>query len=201
MSNIMKISRLRMGTDGKGISTLVTFHGCPLQCKYCVNAFCHEESTIRAEYTPQELVEVLSIDEPYFLMTGGGVIFGGGEPLLHADYIRQVCELIAGRWKLRIETCLNVPWEKIEPLLDMIDQWIIDVKESDAAIYKEYTGCDNEQVFRNLTLLTEKVNKEKLLVRIPNIPGYNSPEDVSFTEKWIKDAYGAETETFDYIIL
>ena len=198
---IMKISRLRMGTDGKGITTLVTFHGCPLQCKYCINDFCHEESTIRAEYTPQELVKVLAIDEPYFLMTGGGVTFGGGEPLLQADYIRQVCELIAGRWKLRVETSLNVPWENIEPLLELIDQWIIDVKESDATIYREYTGCDNEQVFQNLTLLAEKVDREKLLVRIPNIPGYNTPQEVAFTEKWVKDAYAVETEVFDYRVL
>ena len=34
---IFAISRLRMGTDGSGITTLVTFMGCPLQCKYCLN--------------------------------------------------------------------------------------------------------------------------------------------------------------------
>lgn len=31
---IMGINRHRMGTDGKGISTLITFYGCPLNCKY-----------------------------------------------------------------------------------------------------------------------------------------------------------------------
>ena len=39
---IFGISRLRMGTDGKGITTLVTFMGCPLKCKYCLNPKCHE---------------------------------------------------------------------------------------------------------------------------------------------------------------
>ena len=39
---IFAISRLRMGTDGSGITTLVTFMGCPLKCKYCLNQKCHE---------------------------------------------------------------------------------------------------------------------------------------------------------------
>ncbi len=90
MSDIMSVSRLRMGTDGKGVTTLVCFHGCPLSCKYCVNDHCHQTDTERADYTPEELISVLSIDEPYFLMTGGGVAFGGGEPLLQAGFIHEV---------------------------------------------------------------------------------------------------------------
>ena len=37
LDEIMSISRLRMGTDGKGVSTLVAFFDCPLKCKYCIN--------------------------------------------------------------------------------------------------------------------------------------------------------------------
>lgn len=35
IGDIMSISRLRMGTDGKGVSTLVAFFDCPLHCIYC----------------------------------------------------------------------------------------------------------------------------------------------------------------------
>ena len=31
------VSRLRMGLDGRGVTTLVTFMGCQLRCKYCLN--------------------------------------------------------------------------------------------------------------------------------------------------------------------
>ena len=34
---LIGISRLRMGTDGHGVTTLVAFHDCPLRCKYCLN--------------------------------------------------------------------------------------------------------------------------------------------------------------------
>lgn len=47
-------------------------------------------------------------------MSGGGIVFGCGEPLLNADYIRQVIELLPGDIPVRIETSLNVPWECVE---------------------------------------------------------------------------------------
>ena len=33
---VIGISRHRLGTDGKGVTTLVALHGCPLRCKYCL---------------------------------------------------------------------------------------------------------------------------------------------------------------------
>ena len=54
MSDIMSISRLRMGTDGKGVTTLVGFYGCPLDCKYCINKHYHDTLTVRGDYTADE---------------------------------------------------------------------------------------------------------------------------------------------------
>ncbi len=70
--DIMTVSRLRMGTDGKGVSTLVTFFGCPLHCKYCINNFCHEadnafDDVPRGAYTPEELFAVLEKDDIFRL--------------------------------------------------------------------------------------------------------------------------------------
>ena len=57
-----------MGTDGSGITTLVTFMGCPLKCKYCINQKCHEPiyeidgKTLRKGImilTPQELYNLV----------------------------------------------------------------------------------------------------------------------------------------------
>jgi len=35
---LIGICRHRLATDGQGVTTLVAFHGCPLRCKYCLNA-------------------------------------------------------------------------------------------------------------------------------------------------------------------
>ena len=136
----MTISRLRMGTDGKGVSTLVAFFGCPLRCKYCINDFCHEDDegwggVPRGSYTPQELMQILVKDDIYYRMSGGRVTFGGGEPLLQSAFIHEVCKLADASWKMRIETSLNVPWRYVEPLINDIDEWIIDIKDMDFHIY------------------------------------------------------------------
>lgn len=206
IGDIMAISRLRMATDGQGGSTLVAFFDCPLKCKYCINNACHKDKyelfgTPRAVYKPEELLEVLKKDEIYYLMTGGGVVFGGGEPLLQSEFIHEVCKLMSSKWKKRIETSLNVPWNSIEPLLDDIDEWIIDIKDIDAAVYKEYTGMDNQKVIDNLIRLGEVIPLERLHIRIPRIPNYNTDKNIDESIRWIKDVLKVEPEIFDYYAL
>ena len=90
---IFGISRHRIGTDGYGIKTLVTFMGCPLKCKYCINDVCHVPLPAEGYgiewLSPQELYDRVKIDNLYFLATNGGITFGGGEPGLYADYIKE----------------------------------------------------------------------------------------------------------------
>lgn len=202
IGDIMAISRLRMATDGQGVSTLVSFFGCPLHCKYCANECCHEHSsfgkTPRAAYKPKELIKVLRKDEIYYLMTGGGIVFGGGEPLLQSEFIHEVCKQADPGWKKRIETSLNIPWNLVESLLDDLDEWIIDIKDTNCFIYEKYTGIDNEKVLSNLFRMRNIVSPEKIHIRVPHIEGFNTPDDVVKSVEWIKDTLHVEPEVFNY---
>lgn len=198
-AEIMGINRHRMGTDGKGISTLITFYGCPLNCKYCLNPQCKNESTPCTYIEPNDLVNLLMVDDIYFQSTGGGIVFGGGEPLLNAEYIKEVCDLVPLQWKIRIETSLNVKWDKIELLLPYIDQWIIDIKDSNTEIYKNYTGVDNLKVYDNVLRLSHKTGKEKLLIRIPKIPNYNTEKNIQESVKLYSNL--GNIDIFNYKIL
>ena len=182
-SEIMSISRLRINTDGEGISTLIGFWGCPLNCLYCLNPQCHRENTDCVCITPKELVDLLSIDDVYFRETKGGVVFGGGEPLLHASFIASTCKRMPSVWKKRIETCLNVSWKQVEPLIPYIDQWIIDIKDGNPDIYKAYTHSDGFLAYENVRKLSNIIEKEKIIIRIPYIPGYNTDSDVLKTQE------------------
>ena len=201
--DILSISRLRMGTDGNGISTLVVFFDCPLHCKYCINDFCHKPQkpfvgVQHAAFTPQELIEILKQDDIYYLMSGGGVVFGGGEPLLQSKYIHKVCTMADQRWAKRIETSLNVPWDNIKPVLYDMDEWIIDIKDINSDIYKSYTKTDNKNMIENLLKLRNKVSKDKIHIRIPKIPDYNTSYDIEKSVEWIRENIGVEPEVFSY---
>lgn len=198
MNEIMKISRHRMGSDGDGVSTLVAFFGCPLHCKYCFNDFCHDEKLRTISMTPLQLFDEVAIDDIYFRMTGGGIVFGGGEPLMNSDYIKQFIELSSKEWKYRIETSLNVEWEEVSKLISYIDQWIIDIKDINPVIYQAYTGVDNYKVMRNIEKLVQIIPSEKILFRIPHIKDYNSEDDIKKSCEFLQSM--GKIETFEYII-
>ena len=204
IGDIMSISRLRMGTDGDGVSTLVAFFDCPLKCKYCINDFCHEKDFFdgipRGAYTPEELMKILEKDDIYYQMSGGGVTFGGGEPLLQSAFIHEVCKLADPAWIMRIETSLNVPWRNVEMITEDIDEWIIDVKDMDDFIYRKYTGVNIDHLRNNLNRLRKSVDKSKLHIRIPRIPKFNNEKNVIKSADWIKEVLDVEPEVFDYYI-
>lgn len=197
----MAISRLRMASDGVGVSTLVAFYGCPLRCQYCFNRVCLEENTMRESYDSAHLVSRLGQDDIYFKMTGGGIVFGGGEPLLQAKFVHDVCQLADPIWKKRIETSLYSEWDSIRLLADDIDEWIVDIKDLNPRIYKEYTTKDNAVVISNLEKLIEIVPKEKIWIRVPRIEGYNSSDDVKASVEALKKMGYSRIEQFEYHVL
>ena len=124
-ANIMTISRHRIGSDGGGVRTLVTFYGCPLHCKYCINDFCHD-SVSNMKTTDEVLAELMK-DEIYFKATNGGVTFGGGEPLLQSSFIKELIEKMPKQWNVCIETSLAVNFRHMEELIPYVDHWFVEI--------------------------------------------------------------------------
>ena len=174
---VITFSRLRMTTDGEGVTTLVIFHDCPLRCKYCLNPFSFASDTKREELTPHQLYDRVKIDDLYFVATGGGVTFGGGEPLLRADFLKEFRALCGDRWHLCAETSLNVPAEAVRTAAECMDMFYVDCKDTNPEIYKAYTGIQNTQMLENLRTLISLAGTERVVVRVPLIPGYNTEDD------------------------
>ena len=174
---VITYSRLRMTTDGEGVTTLVIFHDCPLRCKYCLNPYSFATDTKREDLTPEQLYDKVKIDDLYFVATGGGVTFGGGEPLLRADFLKEFRALCGDRWHLCAETSLNVPAETVRTAANCMDMFYVDCKDTNPEIYKAYTRIQNAQMLENLRTLLSLVGAERVVVRVPLIPGYNTESD------------------------
>ena len=196
---LLGLSRLRMGTDGTGVTTLIAGAGCPLRCRWCINRELLREAPAE-NVTAAELIGRVRIDDLYFRATGGGVTFGGGESLLHAAFIRRFRELCPAEWTISAETSLAVPRENLEAVLGAVDLFIVDCKDMDAEIYRRYTGADGARMKENLRLLLDRAGPEKLLVRVPLIPRFNTPEDQKRSAETLR-AMGVERlDLFDYVI-
>lgn len=193
------ISRHRIDLDGPGVCTLAAFHGCPLRCRYCLNRQCFDHEERCEQLSPEELYLRLSPDNLYFIATGGGVCFGGGEPLMRTEFIGRFRELCGKGWHITIETSLNVPPEAVEAIAPVADSYIIDIKDCDPGIYQRYTGRGNATALANLRRLLSLAGAEALRLRVPLIPGYNTPADNARTIAQLHDMGIANIEQFNYI--
>lgn len=198
-ARIFAVSRHRLVTDGEGCTTLVTFNGCPLRCKYCLNKISWEDEKGRL-YTPESLFEEVRIDQLYFLATRGGITFGGGEPLLYVNFIKAFRELCGPQWKLVAETSLNVPNENVQTVDTALDGYIVDVKDMNPEIYETYTGKNNTLVVENLEWLLHHGDPDRIVVRVPHIPNYNTDQDVSNSLDQLKAMGVNRFDEFKYII-
>lgn len=199
MTRIIAVSRHRMATDGEGVTTLVAFHGCPLNCKYCLNPECKRAAELFREVTPESLLQEVMIDNLYFLATGGGITFGGGEPLICADFIGEFGEICDPGWKINIETSLNVPGAQLEKVAARADFFIVDIKDMNPHIYERYTGLGNEKALANLNWLCEHKMQSKCRIRLPLIKDFNTPDDVKKSRLQLEKMGFSDFDEFTYI--
>ena len=197
---LIAINRHRLTTDGEGVTTLVGFHGCPLHCVYCLNPQCLQADGVWCRMTPGELYSEVEIDDLYFMATGGGICFGGGEPLLRSDFIKAFAEIMNPEWKLTIETSLNVPLENVKAIASLVQMWYVDIKDMNPEIYKAYGRKENKQVVSNLQWLAANGYADKVIVRLPLIPEYNTDEDRQRSQQQLEEMGFTNFDKFNYIV-
>ena len=203
------LSRLRMGIDGRGVTTLVTFMGCQLRCKYCLNERCHgkvyeDDGATPCKgilmLTPQQLYDIVKKDNIYFQATGGGVCFGGGEPLEHPEFIMEFRKLCGTRWKITVETALACHPHNIELLAPIVDHWIVDIKDMNPRIREKYTGRVGDSAHQ-LCYLKQYGIVDNVTIRVPHIPGFNTDEDVNRSIEQVKILGFMDIQEFEYLVL
>ena len=198
--NLVSVSRIRTKTDGEGVTTLVVSMGCPLRCAYCINPFTWDGSVKGKTYTIDDLYNELKIDNLYFLATGGGVMFGGGEPLLNADFISNFIKKYKDTgWKFSMETSVNVPLEDLKKVIGLIDLFIVDTKDMNKERYELYTKADYDNFINNLKYLLKEVGPERIIARVPIIPNFHKDKEYEDNIKALQEIGIKGIEVFNYI--
>ncbi|ANK58894.1 pyruvate formate lyase-activating protein [Loigolactobacillus backii] len=179
--NIQKFSL----NDGPGIRTVVFFKGCPLRCQWCANPESQsgrqelmydeqkgEQTTVGEYKTVAEVMAVIKQDQVFYDESGGGVTFSGGEVLFQAPFAIELAKAIkAAGINLACETTGYAAPRVFQEFMQYIDFMYFDCKQWDTQLHKAGTGGGNELILRNLETAIQK--KQRLMVRIPVIPGFN----------------------------
>lgn len=195
---IYAISPHRVGTDGFGVCTLVGFYECPLNCKLCINPKSRVIPSDVKQSTPFDVYNTVRHDDILFRATTGGVTFGGGEPCLYSKFIEQFSLHCSPKWKLRIETSLNVPTKNILSLLSTVDEWLVDIKILGKDKYLSYSGKSNNLVFDNLKTLLRVGIQKKVIIRIPIIDGFCDRNEANQTQEIIKKMGFENVQIYTY---
>lgn len=176
--------------DGPGIRTIFFLKGCFLRCRWCCNpesqSYEIEEmntlsgavKTMGRDVTVEELVEIAEKDRIYYRHSGGGVTLSGGECLFQSEFSTALLRACKERGiNTAIETTGFSPFEKIEPLLEYLDLCLMDIKHTNSAKHKEFTGVPNELIKENAVKIAQKA--KELIIRVPVIPTFNdTPEEI-----------------------
>ncbi|TQQ85657.1 glycyl-radical enzyme activating protein [Peptacetobacter hominis] len=148
-------------------------------CGKCEKACLNKAISIYGKYMEiEEIVDEVMKDIDYYESSGGGVTISGGEPFIQFDEFMELIKILKKKGlHVAVETTGNYSKEKLKKAEPYIDLFLFDIKHIDEEKLKSFTGADKNTVVANL----KEIPVEKLIMRVPVIPGFNS------SEKDIKD--------------
>lgn len=163
-----------LGTvDGPGVRSVVFLSGCPLRCIYCHNPDTWERQESQLTDATELAKKLLHF---YSFIKNGGVTFSGGEPLLQAEFVTEVTELLhQGGLHVAIDTCGAPLTSATERLIEVADLFLLDIKMTTEEAYKRHTGGSLASTLAFLDRLEAK--KKDTWIRHVVVPGINDTED------------------------
>jgi pyruvate formate lyase activating enzyme len=129
------------------------------------------------------LVELLK-DRAYYDKSCGGVTLSGGEPTLQADFAEALLRGLKEHGiSTALDTCGLCSVQTLDRLLPYTDLVLFDLKLSDPAQHRRFTGQTNAKILENLRYLHAALHTLErpigLWIRTPLVPGAtDSPENL-----------------------
>ncbi|MBQ8880107.1 MAG: glycyl-radical enzyme activating protein [Clostridia bacterium] len=143
--------------------------GCGKCAEICESGALEKHGEIRSA---DEICRVILKDRVYYEASGGGVTLSGGEPLYQWELAEEILRRCSDEGiHTAIETCGYGSEKVFRQVIKHCDLVLFDIKETDAALHKRYTGVDLKPILRNLSIL----NSEEIpfFIRAPIIPSLN----------------------------
>lgn len=144
--------------------------GC-IACGECISA-CRGNlrKIVGTEWSAEALAARLQKDCDVYALSGGGVTFSGGEPLMQWPFVSEVIDRLEGI-SVAVETSGYAPDEIFDDALHKCNLIMMDWKVSDPVLHKKYTGVSQERIRTHLEKLVN--SSVPFILRMPIIPSVN----------------------------
>ena len=148
--------------------------GC-ISCGECVHV-CRSgfRKIVGQTWDSAALAARLNKDADVYRMSGGGVTFSGGEPLMQWDFVRDVIGRLDGV-HTAIETSGYASDDVFREAMEKCSLVMMDWKVSDPDLHRHYTGVEQTRIRRHAEMLAE--GSTPFMLRMPIIPGVNDNEE------------------------
>jgi pyruvate formate lyase activating enzyme len=125
--------------------------------------------------SPEEILETVKKDSPFYSQSGGGVTFSGGEPLMQPDFLFECLKLCGQEGIHRaVDTSGYAELEVVKQIARQTDLFLYDLKFMDSEKHRHFTGVSNQLILSNLKYLAR--SGARIIIRIPVIPGINDDD-------------------------
>jgi pyruvate formate lyase activating enzyme len=165
--------------QGKNLVEKVNLTLCT-HCGLCAQACCSGALKMIGEsMSVEQVCDTVMRDFSFYCNSGGGITFTGGEPTYQPEFLTAMAkELKKLGLHLVLETCGAFQWETVAEASSSIDLFYLDIKHTDDAKHRIFTGTGCGQILEN-AMRIDQLGKP-IRVRVPLIPGFNdSPEEFS----------------------
>lgn len=145
-----------------------------IACGKCIDVCYHKALEMSGKWmTVEELMVELYQDRVVYRRSNGGITISGGEAFVQHEFLLELlktCKSLG--WHTAIETTGYASENVIKKILPYLDLVMMDIKQLDPAIHKQFTGVDNEKILKNAIAISKKA--KEMIVRVPVIPGFNA---------------------------
>ena len=162
-------------------------------CMKCAEVckIAHARKVCGTEYTVPELMEEVRKDLTYYRRkTAGGLTVGGGEPMMQADFVRELMDAShAEGINTALESSSYASEENARKVYKATDHIFTDIKHIDPGMHTVLTGVSNEPILHNIKMAAEMLDtaRQHLVIRIPVIPNKNdSEENIRKTAEFVR---------------
>ena len=146
-------------------------------CRTCENVCMQDAISFSGEnWKEEDVLEEILKDKDYYDASGGGATFSGGEPFVQFSSLLHLLKMCKQKnISTAVETTGDVPFERIREAEPYLDLFLYDFKHLDNIRLKKVTAGNGKRIKANLTWLL-KTCPDKVIVRMPIIPGFNFEE-------------------------
>ena len=180
-TEIARIKEMFISTQGEGPfvgyrQLFIRFCACNLTCNYCDTDYTYENANF--VYSPDELLSF--IKKEFDISNIHSISLTGGEPLLHADFLKSFLPMLNAKYYLETNATLT---ENLYEIIDFIDIVSADIKlpsatginntfEKHDAFFRMLRTNKNLELFAKI-VFDENITEEEIIASTNLAKKYN----------------------------